>query len=105
MEAGLSTMEALAKLRRVCGASVEKPTFLLNPTPQASSFPHLEILFLSAVSKSFYSVGYISSCLLEKLNSGYKYMNVKPPQGPPSSLCLGRYSKSDKAIWPISSAV
>lgn len=98
---------------KVCGASVETPDFLLyhhHPAP-ASCFPLLEILcvwgffFFPAVPKSFYSVGYISSCLLEELNCGYKHMNVKPPQGPPSSLCLGRYSKPDKAIWPISSAV
>lgn len=92
---------------RICGASMETPDFLLYPTPprQVASPSWNLVFFFPAVPKSFYSIGYISSCLLEELNCGYKHMNVKPPQGPPSSLCLGRYSKSDKAIWPISSAV
>lgn len=77
-----------------------------TPPPRQVASPLKRcFFFFPAVPKSFYSVGYISSCLLKELNCGYKHMNVKPPQGPPSSLCLGRYSKSDKAIWPISSAV
>ena len=57
----------------VCGASLETPDFLLYPTPEASCFPLFETLFFfPAVPKSFYSVGDISSCLLEELNCGYK---------------------------------
>ena len=70
---------------RICGASMETTNFLLYPTPprQVAS-PFLKPCgFFSAVPKSFYSIGYISSCLLEELNCGYKHMNVKLPQGPP----------------------
>lgn len=68
---------------KVCGSSAETLDFPLSPTLQASPFPLPENLPPSAAPQSFYSVGSISSCLLEELNCGYKHVNVNHPGPPP----------------------
>lgn len=98
MGSGLRTIQSLAKSEHLWGLNG-------NTGFPIDSSSLLETLVLPAAPKSFDSVRYISSCLLDELNSGSKHVSVKPPQGAPFLPCLGRYSKSDKAVWPISSAV
>lgn len=93
MEAGLCIIQALAKSEHLWGLN-------RNTGFPIDSSSLLETLVLSAAPKSFDSVGYISSCLLDELNSGSKHVNVKPPQGPPSSLVLADTQNLIKQFGP-----
>lgn len=75
MEAGLCTLQALAKSEHLWGLNG-------NAGFPIDSSSLLETLVLSAAPESFDSGRYISSCLLDELNSGSKHVSVNHPRGP-----------------------